>query len=311
MATVHLRAVPGPGINSTSGTAYQLYGTDGNGWTLPSNIVNTCTVNILIRDSTFGNSGYLTANVYGANTSDYYLCDSSGGSAVKIQSFSSAAITNTNTSWTQTSNNNPVSVNLSGLKGKALYLKEVKTVGGTNGGVHMRGDCALTLTYTITGNPTPPTTVTVARNRTKCTISWSGAQNGTNNNITGYTVIRNTSVSTSGAATIGTTSGSSITDYPGINKTVYYAVRSNGASSNSDYRWSPTVTIPPKPSVAMSTTITDTQMDKLREWIGTSGITDIADEDIVDADAGNTYKNNLTASTSAVTATWYNNTVEG
>lgn len=309
MAEVHLRAVPGPGINSTSGTVYQLYGTDGNGWTLPTNIVNTCTVNIVIRDSAFNNGGYLTANVYGANTSDYYICDSTGNTAVKIQSFS-ATITNTVTQQTMTTNNNPVSVNLSSLKGKALYLKEIKTVGGTNGGVHIRGDCALILTYTITGDPTPPTTVTVARNRTKCTISWSGAQNGTNNNITGYTVIRNTSVSTSGAATIGTTSGSSITDYPGINKTVYYAVRSNGASSNSDYRWSATVTIPPKPSVAMSTTITDTQMDKLREWIGTSGITDIADEDIVDADAGNTYKNNLTASTSAVTATWYNNTVE-
>lgn len=52
-------------------------------------------------------------------------------------------------------------------------------------------------------------------------------------------------------------------------------------------------------------------MDTLRTWIGTSGITDIADGADVTAAAGNTYKSGLTAGTSSIEATWYNSAADG
>ena len=170
------------------------------------------------------------------------------------------------------------------------------------------GTYKITLTYEpYWTNCTAPTSVSVSRSRGVCTVSWSGMSGGTNNAITKYGVLVNTSASTSGATTVNAgATGTSLTSSPGTNKTVYFGVCSISAHNTTGYKWSGAVSIPAKPSVSAGTVITDTQMDNLRTWINTSGITDIGDGGIVYASHGNTYRSGLTAGSSKVEASWYN-----
>lgn len=154
-------------------------------------------------------------------------------------------------------------------------------------------------------NCTAPTSVSLSRTKGTVTITWSGQQGGTNNPITSYTVLRNTSASESGATTVSSSGSSGMTNAPGAG-TFYYGVRSVSSFNTTGYKWSGSITVPTKPSVSAGDSITDTQMDNLRTWINTSGITDIADQAQVKASEGNTYRNTLTAGTSKVEASWYN-----
>lgn len=139
MASVVFRVWVGVGENSTSGTPY------GCNIRLPTAIKSTnCTVNIVIRDSSLNNGGYLTSSGAGTHKSDYYLCDSNGNNAVFIQTFSH------NGGASIQSNNNAVSVNLRSLAGKAVYMKEITTSGS---GIHIRGDCAVVLNYATYTKP--------------------------------------------------------------------------------------------------------------------------------------------------------------
>lgn len=200
------------------------------------------------------------------------------------------------------------SVSCPDLRGQALYLS------GNNGYLELRFGSGTSMSVTINTAAAysacgAPTAVAVSRSRGTVTINWSGATAGTNNAITGYDIIRNTSQSTSGAITTHTavTTGGQ-TNAPGAG-TFYYGVRTRGAagaSYYSGYKWSGAITVPSKPSVSAGTVITDTQMDTLRTWINTSGITDIADGAQVKASEGNTYRNTLTAGSSKVEASWYN-----
>lgn len=180
------------------------------------------------------------------------------------------------------------------------------------------GASKVTLTYTLyQTNCTAPTSVTVTRKRSVCTVSWSGASGGTNNPITSYGVLVNTKAAESGATTVNSgINATSLTSQPNgtsptVSRTYYFGVRAQSSYNNSGYKWSGAITVPVKPSVSAGTTITDTQMDDLRNWINTSGITDIDDQGIVYASHGNTYRSGLTAGTSKVEASWYNNAATG
>ena len=126
----------GAGVNSTSGTPYST------GWTVPSNIRNSCTfcLNVRATQTSSGNvnGGYLI----GSSASDFYICNSSGGNAIWVANLGGGTIT---------SNSSVVTINPRGLAGQVLYIKE-------SGGEHMRGDCAFTITYSTAnavsaGNP--------------------------------------------------------------------------------------------------------------------------------------------------------------
>lgn len=224
----------GAGTNSTSGTAYST----NPAWTVPSNITTSSTVNITIKSGSAG--GYLTpSGGSGQQASDYYLCDSAGNNAVFIQTFTAQT----------TTNNNPKTVNLRGLAGKVLYLKEVKTSNGNtyNGGIHIRGDCYFTVTYDTYGACTAPTSVTLAQQSNGVLrVSWSGAAGGANNSIASYYVYLSTSsgggVSGSLSATVTTTATSGTKDFTVNNTTTYYAaVRTQGSAGSSyysGYKWS-------------------------------------------------------------------------
>ena len=180
------------------------------------------------------------------------------------------------------------------------------------------GNAKVTLTYTLyQTNCTAPTSVTVTRQRSVCTVSWSGASGGTNNPITSYGVIVNTTAAENGATTVNSgINALSLTSQPNgtsptVSRTYYFGVRAQSSYNNSGYKWSGAITVPAKPSVTAGTKITDTDMDNLRSWINASGITDIGDQGIVYASHGNTYKSGLTAGTSKVEATWYNNAATG
>lgn len=294
--TAVFRAWIGAGANSTSGTVY------GPAWDVPADITNAATINIVIRHSSLNNGGYLKCvNYSGTNTSDYYICNSSGGNAIKIQTFSHTG------NYTWSTNNYPVSVNLRAFAGSGLYVKEVTTAGN---GVHMYGDCAFTVTYDTYTNCTAPTTVACSRVRGVVTINWAGYASGTNNGITGFDIIRNTSQSTSGATTIYTnvTSGNQ-TNSPGAG-TFYYGVRSKATYNNSGYGWSGAVVVPAKPTVSAGDKITEAQMDALRIWINGSQ-TDVGQHGIAYASHGNTYRSGLTAGTTQFDDTWYNNASNG
>ena len=180
------------------------------------------------------------------------------------------------------------------------------------------GASKVTLNYELyKTNCTAPTSVSVSRSRSVCTVSWSGASSGTNNPITSYRVLVNTTASESGATTVNTgTTATSLTSQPNgtsptVSRTYYFGVRSQSSYNNSAYKWSGAITVPAKPSVSAGDPITDTQMDNLRTWINTSGITDIGDSGIVYASHGNTYRSGLTAGTSKVEASWYNAAATG
>lgn len=180
------------------------------------------------------------------------------------------------------------------------------------------GSAKVTLNYELyKTNCTAPTSVTVTRQRSKCTVSWSGASGGTNNPITSYGVLVNTKAAESGATTVNSgINATSLTSQPNgtsptTSRTYYFGVRAQSSYNNSAYKWSGAITVPAKPSVTAGTTITDTQMDDLRSWINASGITDISDGGIVYASHGNTYKSGLTAGTSKIEASWYNNAATG
>ena len=180
------------------------------------------------------------------------------------------------------------------------------------------GSAKVTFTYELyKTNCTAPTSVTVTRQRSVCTVSWSGASGGTNNQITSYGVLVNTTAAESGATTVNSgINALSLTSQPNgtsptTSRTYYFGVRAQSSYNNSAYKWSGAITVPAKPSVTAGTKITDTDMDNLRSWINASGITDISDGGIVYASHGNTYKSGLTAGTSKIEASWYNNAATG
>ena len=308
----------GAGINAGDNTPYTSTwiqsgsnASSANGLTLPTNLTSSATVDLVIRSSIDGttNEGYLykypAANTA---TSDFYLCDSTGNTEVFIERISS-----TNALYSRSS---PKTVDLRPLAGKKLYIKNKLITSSPK--ICMRGDFRLTISYDTWSACTAPTSVSVSRVRSVCTVSWSGQSNGTNNAISNYKIIVNTSASESGATELGASpkASSPITSQPNgvsptASNTYYFGVRSQAPYNNSAYKWSGAITVPKKPSVSVGDTITDTQMDDLRTWIGTSGITDIGDGGIVYASHGNTYRSGLTAGTSKVEASWYNAAATG
>lgn len=242
-------------------------------------------------------------DVYGgADTYTLYLSNSNG--SIKY-TLGTVTLNNDASDVTQKS----FSVSCPNLHGQALYLS------GSSEKLELRFGTGTSMSVTINTaayytNCTAPTSVGLSRTRGAVKITWSGQANGTNNNISSYTVIRNTSASESGATTVSTSGSSGMTNSPGTG-TFYYAVRSVAPYNTTGYKWSGAITVPSKPSVSAGTTITDTQMDTLRTWINTSGITDIADQAQVKASEGNTYRNTLTAGSSKVEASWYNTAANG
>lgn len=229
-----------------------------------------------------------------------YLSTSSGGSAA---SGLSTTVTSTATSGSYTFTTNNTTTYYAAVKALSdvdyTYDSPVKWSSGQ--AAYMYTKCGA------------PSSVTLSRTKGTVTITWSGASGGANNSISSYSIIRNTSASESGATSVNsalssTASNASTTNAPGAG-TFYYAVRTQGSAGSSwysPYKWSGAITVPSKPSVSVGAVITDTQMDTLRTWINTSGITDIADGASVKASEGNTYRNTLTAGASKIEASWYN-----
>lgn len=312
--TIMTRAWVGAGTTGRANTAYKVdYG--GNFFKVPSNITSSTTVNIVIQGNVGNgnNSGYLTSN--GAGKTNYYFCDVNGNNAVFIQQFDRPY------GGALKTNNNPVTVNLTGLAGQNLYVKYSLADGSWV--LNIYADCAISITYDVITNCNPPSSVSLSRTRNKITISWSGASGGTNNSINKYSVYLS-ETSGGGVAQVGTTNlhtyvtstaaSGSYTFTVSASKTYYGAVCTMGSAGNgyySDYKWSGGLAVPAKPSVSAGTVITDTQMDNLRNWINTSGITNIGDGDSVTASAGNTYRSGLTAGSTAISASWYNAAANG
>ena len=306
----------GAGINAGDNTAYTSTwiqsgsnAASANGLTLPTNLTSSATVDLVIRSPIDGttNEGYLykypAANTA---TSDFYLCDSNGANEVFIERISSTTALYSRTS--------PKTVDLRPLAGKKLYIKNKLITSSPK--ICMRGDFRLTISYDTWGACTAPTSVSASRSRTTFTVSWSGASGGTNNPIKNYKLLVNTTASETGAWELGASPATSspVTTQPGTDgqaHTYYFGVRSQATYNNSAYKWSGACSLPAKPSVTAGNVITDTDMDNLRTWIGTSGITDIGDGGIVYASHGNTYRSGLTAGTSKVEASWYNAAATG
>ena len=229
-----------------------------------------------------------------------YLSTSSGGSAA---SGLSTTVTSTANSGSYTFTTNNTTTYYAAVKALSdvdyTYDSPVKWSSGQ--AAYMYTKCGA------------PSSVTLSRTKGTVTITWSGASGGTNNSISSYSIIQNTSASESGATSVNsalssTASNANTTNAPGAG-TFYYAVRTQGSAGSSwysPYKWSGSIAVPSKPSVSAGTVITDTQMDTLRTWINTSGITDIADGSSVKASEGNTYRNTLTAGASKIEASWYN-----
>ena len=241
-------------------------------------------------------SGAAGGNNNAINKYSVYLSASSGGGVAYIGStalHTYVTSTATSGSYTFTVNN------------QNTYYAAVCTMGAAGDGYYSAYKWSSGQAAWYKTNCTAPTSVSVSRVRGTVTITWSGQSGGTNNPITSYTVLRNTSASESGATTVSSSGSSGMTNAPGAG-TFCYGVRSVSSFNTTGYKWSGSITVPSKPSVSAGTTITDTQMDNLRTWINTSGITDIADGAQVKATEGNTYRNTLTAGTSKVEASWYN-----
>lgn len=302
---------PGTGNNSVSGTAYITTWTSVGGanattagFNVPSNITDSATVNIVVRCACPGlseNGGYLTrVGNSGTATSEFYFCDSNGNNAVLIESISM-------TTASITSRNSPKTVNLRPLAGQRAYVKLIEKT--SNPACRVRGDCRIKISYDTWSNCTAPTSVGLSRTRGTVTITWSGQAGGTNNAITGYTVIRNTSASTSGAATISSSASSGMTNAPGAG-TFYYGVYSKSKYNTAGPKWSSAITVPSKPSVSAGTVITKAQMDTLKTWINGSQTT-VTQYAVATAAHGNTYRSGLTAGTTAFDDAWYNAAANG
>lgn len=284
-------------VNSTSKTVHTFTGVSG------------ATGGLKISQVKFEGSGYLSPNGAG-RTFTITLTGSTSGSITLV----STTITNPSKSiMNAVGNNGIVTVNNTVIKGNPTLSCSVSGNASSSVGFGFSSAVKVTITYTLyQTNCTAPTSVSVSRVRSVCTVSWSGATAGTNNAITGYGVLVNTSASATGATTVNSgTTATSLTSQPNgtaptTSKTYYFGVRAQSSYNNSDYKWSSAITVPAKPTVTAGTAITDTQMDNLRTWINTSGITDIADGAKVVATAGNTYRSGLTAGTSKIEASWYN-----
>lgn len=245
---------------------------------------------------------------------EIYLSDSAGSNTYLLYS-GNIPIWNTSTHAPGTKTFTGASATFTGtnLTAKALYLKIVKHSSTVTVAIpKTTGITITTVTPTAVG---APTAVTPSRgSRYNYSVSWSGATNGTANTINGYNVLINTSASTSGATSIYTGTATSKSGSVTAGGTYYFGVRSQGTAGSSyysGYKWSSGLVIPSKPSVSAGTVITDTQMDNLRTFINTSGITDIADGAQVKASEGNTYRSGLTAGTSTIDASWYNAAATG
>ena len=116
-----------------------------------------------------------------------------------------------------------------------------------------------------------PTSVTVSQSGGTVTISWSGATAGTNNSISSYGVIRNTSASTSGATTVnGSASSSPITNKPGAG-TFYYGVRTQGSAGSSyysGYKWSSAIDTRTKCGAPTSVSVSQSNGTVTISWSG-------------------------------------------
>ena len=174
------------------------------------------------------------------------------------------------------------------------------------------GSIPVTLTYELYRTKCgAPTSVDCARTRGTVTITWEGATAGANNPITKYRVLRNTSASTSGATTISTNATSGLTNAPSAG-TYYYGVRAEcaaGSTYYSSYKWSSSIVVPSKPSVAAGDDLTAAQMDLLKTWINGSQTNVDAGNDVLRSQ-GITYKTGIAVGDD-VTAEWYNAAADG
>ena len=264
-----------------------------------------------------GASTYLTPN--GTGRTFYIKIRGMNGSTVNQDvTFRSFTITSDGPSITNALGNNGVidnpSANTVFTGSIELYVSINQGVGSTTGFI---GNVKATLTYeNYQTNCTAPTSVSVSRSRSVCTVSWSGASGGTNNPITSYGVLVNTTASASGATTVNSgINATSLTSQPNgtaptSSKTYYFGVRAQSSYNNSDYKWSGAITVPAKPSVSAGDVITKTQMDNLKTWINGSQTT-VTKYDTIKASVGNTYKSGLTAYSTVIDDTWYNNAASG
>ena len=269
-----------------------------------------------------GSNVYLTPNgsgrTFSINIRGVKPADGSVLNEVTMKAFT----INTNGSgFAGTLGNNGV-VNMPSTHANTVFTGNIQLCVYINQGVGAAtgfiGSAKVTLNYELyKTNCTAPTSVSVTRQRSVCTVSWSGASGGTNNPITSYGVLVNTSAAENGATTVNSgINALSLTSQPNgtsptASRTYYFGVRAQSSYNNSGYKWSGAITVPAKPSVTAGNVITDTDMDNLRAWINASGITDVSDGEVVYASHGNTYRSGLTAGTSKVEASWYNAAATG
>ena len=227
-----------------------------------------------------------------------YLSTSSGGS---VSGSLSATVTSTATSGSKTFT----------VNNTTTYYAAVRTQGSAGSSYYSgykwsSGQAAYYYTAC-----TAPTTVTVSRSRGTITITWSGASGGTNNSISNYGVIRNTSASTTNATSVSTGASSGLTNGPGTG-TFYYGVRTQGSAGSSYYSgyvWSGSVTVGIKPVVSIGELMTATKMDALKDWINLNSVVNVDSGELIEATDGNTYWS--ATSGNLLTAAWYNAAADG
>lgn len=242
----------------------------------------------------------------------------SGGTNNAISSFRVVL----NTSKTTTSNASAKSVTTTATSGSTTLVTPSRTA--YYAGVQTRGAAGSSYYSTWKWSSSsimadwpencgPPSSVTVTRvTKNTLKITWGAGTAGTDNAISNYRIICNTTATTSGATAVSTnalpsSASTGINNSPSANATYYYGVRTQGAAGSSyysGYTWSSAITIPAQPSVTQGNKINKTDMDDLKTWLNGSQTTVSQGEQITET-IGDTYG----ASTQGdkVTAAWYNN----
>ena len=192
---------------------------------------------------------------------------------------------------------------------KTKYYTGVQTRGAAGSSYYSAYAWSSTSAAAIWPSSCGAPSVSLSRAKGVVTISWSGATSGTDNAISSYGIIRNTTATTTSATTIsGTftstgTSGST-TNSPGAG-TFYYGVRTQGAAGSSfysGYTWT-SITVPAKPTVTAGNKILKTDMDSLKTWLN-GNQTAVTQNNIITETVGDTY--GTTTSGNTVDASWYN-----
>lgn len=270
--------------------------------------VNTCTAPTSVE----GSGGLLCAYVNWSGAQ--------GGTNNAIQSYnigySTAANATTPNNDTIITGITSTSYTYSNLTAGTSYYFFVQSVGVFNTSGWRKASVSIT-PYNY-GNCGAPTSVIRWFDDGIVYVYWEGATGGINNNIKEYSVgYRQTSSQPSQSTTpttsksITSTQTSGMTYFSGltVGQTYYFGVKTLGTASGYDspyYTWTTSgIEIPAHPTVASGNPIQASDMATLRAYKNYNPNAITANTEIYASD-GNTYKNNLTAGTTQVAASWYN-----